>query len=87
MSTPTTPTCPSCSAKFAFDKATDCCRKCGLPRELVALEGEDRVRAIRQWQKGNLPFVPQPTREFKHGRAARKSRRQNKHGRKGVKRG
>jgi hypothetical protein len=76
----TTPTCPACGAKFSRDPALDVCRKCGLPNQIAALGAEDRAAAIKQWQRGQLPFVPQPTVEFKQGRAARASRRPKKHG-------
>jgi len=75
-----TPICSACGAKFSRDNALDCCRKCGLPTAIEALDSSDRDAAIKQWKKGNLPFVPQPIVEFKEGRGSRASRRPKKHG-------
>jgi hypothetical protein len=55
---------------------------CGLPA-LVANAG---AAAIAQWKRGDTAVEQQPTKEFKTGRAAKLSRKPNKHGRKGVKR-
>lgn len=76
-----TPTCPACGAKFSHDPAMDCCRKCGLPASIKVLEGSDRASAIKQWQKGKLPFVPQPKIDFtSRPSGSRTSRRPKRHG-------
>lgn len=73
----TTPTCPSCGAKFSHDKECLVCRKCGLPDEIK----DAGAAAIRIWQKGKLPHASQqPKIDFAEKPGARQSRRVKKHG-------
>lgn len=77
-----TPVCPACKVKFAHDGAKSLCKNCGIPDEVISM-GPDM---IARWQKLNLRKEGRSKRETKEAFYGKRTRRRNKHGRKGVRR-
>jgi len=74
-----TPICPACGAKFSHSIGNLCCKKCGIPDEVVYMGH----LAIARWKKQKARADGQTKREAKKIKwgGHKKSLRRKKHGR------